>query len=56
MTMQELRRPEPSTDFPTMDEVRPCPDLRVTRRLIVGVATVAALVGAVIGFLIARSL
>ena len=56
MTTQELHHAEPSTDFPTMDEVPPCPELRVTRRLIVGVAAAAALAGAVIGFLIGRNL
>jgi hypothetical protein len=56
MSTQELRRPEPSTDFPTMEEPRPCPELRITRRLLVGVGVAAVLAGAVIGYLLGRSL
>jgi len=56
MITKELHRPEPSTDFPTMEEVRPCPESRVTRALLVGVATAAALVGVIVGFLLGRSL
>jgi hypothetical protein len=56
MITKELHRPEPSTDFPTMEEFRPSPGLRVTRPLLVAVATAAGLVGVVIGFLLGRSL
>jgi hypothetical protein len=56
MATQDLHRVEPSTDFPTLDETRPCPELRVTRRLILGVAVSSSLVGAAIGFLIGRNL
>jgi hypothetical protein len=55
MITKELHRPEPSTDFPTMEEVGPCPP-QLTRTLLVGVATAGALVGVVVGFLIGRSL
>jgi hypothetical protein len=56
MITKELHRPEPSTDFPTMEEIRPLPAPRVTRAVLVGVATAATLVGVVIGFLLGRSL
>jgi hypothetical protein len=56
MITKELVRPEPSTDFPTMEEIRPLPARRVTRALLVGVAAAGTLVGVVIGFLLGRSL
>jgi hypothetical protein len=53
---KELHRPEPSTDFPTMEEIRPLPAPRLSRAMLVGVATAGTLVGVVIGFLLGRSL
>jgi hypothetical protein len=56
MTTTDVHRPEPSTDFPTLEEFRPCPDPWVARLLLIGVAAASAMVGAVIGFLVGRAL
>jgi hypothetical protein len=48
---------EPSTDFPTLEEVPSCPQIvRVSRRCMALVAVTSALVAGVIGFALGRAL
>jgi hypothetical protein len=55
MSTTAPHRTEPSTDFPAFDDARPCPDLAVSRLVLVGLAAVSALAGALIGFLVGRA-
>jgi hypothetical protein len=54
---QDLHPVEPSTDFPTLEEVPSCPQIvRVSRRCMALVAVTSALVAGVIGFALGRAL
>ena len=54
--IQDLHRVEPSTDFPTLDEVPPCRQFaRVSRRCLAIVALASALAAGVIGFVLGRA-
>jgi hypothetical protein len=54
--MQDLGRAEPSSDFPTEDDVEPCPCRGLSRGRMLTCAAGCALAVWVIGFLVGRAL